>query len=174
MLYELIPNMPEVHLRPLVERFDVYINQYPAFRPSHASMPETQRNIRNLEFAGRHFDDVVYQSNIPVVSFENLTEMGGHPDGLCRASSQNENLLCLPSPGHAQTRPGLAVLRVARKEPARRAHGESVWADAADGHAALDESNPQTLFASRHSETEAKLFCKRSLSTLGIHASATG
>jgi hypothetical protein len=30
MLYELIPNMPEVRLRPLVERFGVYINQHPA------------------------------------------------------------------------------------------------------------------------------------------------
>lgn len=29
MLYELIPNMPEVRLRPLVERFGVYINQHP-------------------------------------------------------------------------------------------------------------------------------------------------
>jgi Transposase DDE domain len=30
MLYELIPNMPEVRLRPLVERFGVYINQHPS------------------------------------------------------------------------------------------------------------------------------------------------
>jgi hypothetical protein len=30
MLYELIPNMPEVRLRPLVERFGLYINQHPA------------------------------------------------------------------------------------------------------------------------------------------------
>lgn len=30
MLYELIPNMPEVRLRPLVERFGVYVNQHPA------------------------------------------------------------------------------------------------------------------------------------------------
>jgi hypothetical protein len=30
MLYELIPNMPEVRLRPLVERFSLYINQHPS------------------------------------------------------------------------------------------------------------------------------------------------
>jgi hypothetical protein len=30
MLYELIPNMPEVRLRPLVERFGLYINQHPS------------------------------------------------------------------------------------------------------------------------------------------------
>ena len=29
MLYELIPNMPEVRLRPLIERFSAYINQHP-------------------------------------------------------------------------------------------------------------------------------------------------
>jgi hypothetical protein len=31
MLYELIPNMPEVRLRPLVERFSEYITQNRAF-----------------------------------------------------------------------------------------------------------------------------------------------
>ena len=31
MLYELIPNMPEVRLRPLVARFDEYMNQHRAF-----------------------------------------------------------------------------------------------------------------------------------------------
>ncbi|WP_363351833.1 hypothetical protein [Methylocystis echinoides] len=30
MLYELIPNMPEVRLRPLVEKFGLYINQHPS------------------------------------------------------------------------------------------------------------------------------------------------
>jgi hypothetical protein len=30
MLYELIPNMPEVRLRPLVEKFGSYINQHPS------------------------------------------------------------------------------------------------------------------------------------------------
>lgn len=30
MLYELIPNMPDVRLRPLVERFGVYIDQHAA------------------------------------------------------------------------------------------------------------------------------------------------
>jgi hypothetical protein len=30
MLYELSPNMPEILLRPLIERFGVYISQHPA------------------------------------------------------------------------------------------------------------------------------------------------
>src|SRR4029077_3895098 len=31
MLYELIPNMPEVRLRPLVERYREYLSQHAAF-----------------------------------------------------------------------------------------------------------------------------------------------
>jgi hypothetical protein len=31
MLYELIPNMPEVRLRPLIERFREYLSQHGAF-----------------------------------------------------------------------------------------------------------------------------------------------
>jgi len=36
MLYELIPNMPEARLRPLVARFREYLNQHGAFNQTFA------------------------------------------------------------------------------------------------------------------------------------------
>ncbi len=36
MLYELIPNMPEIRLRPLVERFTEYLNQNKALYQAFA------------------------------------------------------------------------------------------------------------------------------------------
>jgi hypothetical protein len=36
MLYELIPNMPEARVRPLVARFREYLNQHGAFNQTFA------------------------------------------------------------------------------------------------------------------------------------------
>jgi hypothetical protein len=36
MLYELIPNMPDARLRPLVARFREYLNQHEAFNQTFA------------------------------------------------------------------------------------------------------------------------------------------